>query len=95
MIGTLVPFVAMVAAVRHIPASRAAVVATLEPVLAAVLAYFIHDQALAADQIAGGLVIVAAVVWIQTQRISYEDESAPQQTSKRSRRARTLEASGR
>ena len=52
--GTLVPFILMVAALRHIAAPRAAVVATLEPVLAAVFAWLIHDEALAAVQIAGG-----------------------------------------
>ena len=40
--GTLVPFILMVAALRHIAAPRAAVVATLEPVLAAVFAWVIH-----------------------------------------------------
>ena len=42
--GTLVPFILMVAALRHIAAPRAAVVATLEPVLAAVFAWLIHDR---------------------------------------------------
>ena len=45
-------FILMVAALRHIAAPRAAVVATLEPVLAAVFAWLIHDEALAAVQIA-------------------------------------------
>jgi drug/metabolite transporter (DMT)-like permease len=81
VIGTLLPFLCMVAAVRHIPSPRAAVVATLEPVLAAVIAYFVHDQALAPAQIAGGLVVVAAVVWVQLQRVSVAAESAPERRS--------------
>ena len=36
VIGTLLPFICVVAALRHLPAPRAAVAATLEPVLAAV-----------------------------------------------------------
>ncbi|MDQ4041462.1 MAG: EamA family transporter [Actinomycetota bacterium] len=83
VIGTLVPFVLMVTAVRHIPAPRAAVVATLEPVLAAGFAWAIHDEALSPAQIAGGLLVVAAVVWVQMQRISHELEAAPGQTSKK------------
>ena len=47
VIGTLLPFICMVAALRHVPAPRAGVVATLEPVLAAVFAWVIHDEALA------------------------------------------------
>ena len=78
VIGTLLPFLCMVAAVRHIPAPRAAVVATLEPVLAAVIAYFVHGEALAPAQIAGGLVVVAAIIWVQLQRVSIAAESAPE-----------------
>jgi drug/metabolite transporter (DMT)-like permease len=77
VIGTLLPFMCMVAAVRHIPASRAAVVATLEPVLAAVFAWIIHDEALAAVQVAGGVAVIAAVVWVQTRSPDLEAELAP------------------
>ena len=85
VIGTLAPFVLMVSAVRHIPASRAAVVATLEPVLATVFAWVIHDEALSTAQVAGGLLVVAAVTWVQLQHVSLDEESAPEQTSKRDR----------
>jgi drug/metabolite transporter (DMT)-like permease len=77
MVGTLLPFLCMVAALRHIPAPRAAVVATLEPVLAGVFAWFLHDQALAAVQVAGGLMVVAAVLWVQSRRADLEQEVAP------------------
>jgi drug/metabolite transporter (DMT)-like permease len=87
VVGTLLPFMAMVAAVRHIPASRAAVVATLEPVLAALFAWAIHGEGLSPVQIVGGLLVVAAVVWIQLQRADGDEESAPEQASRRRRRA--------
>lgn len=77
LVGTLLPFICMVAALRHIPAPRAAVVATLEPVLAAVFAYLIHDEALAAVQVAGGVVVLAAVVWVQSHRPDHDAEAAP------------------
>ncbi|HYY22975.1 MAG TPA: EamA family transporter [Thermoleophilaceae bacterium] len=77
VVGTLLPFICMVAALRHIPAPRAAVVATLEPVLAAVFAEFLHDERLAAVQIAGGLAVVAAVLWVQARRPDLEAELAP------------------
>jgi drug/metabolite transporter (DMT)-like permease len=67
----------MITAVRHLPASRAAVVATLEPVLGAVLAWPILGQALSPVQIAGGLVVVGAIVWVQAQRPLREEEVAP------------------
>jgi drug/metabolite transporter (DMT)-like permease len=75
--GTLIPFACMVAAVRHVPAHRAAVVATLEPVLGAVLAWPIHDQVLSPAQIAGGVVALGAIIWVQSQRPSLEAELAP------------------
>jgi drug/metabolite transporter (DMT)-like permease len=77
VVGTLLPFICMVAALRHIPAPRAAVVATLEPVLAAVFAYFIHDESLAAVQVAGGVAVLAAVIWVQARRPDLEAELAP------------------
>jgi drug/metabolite transporter (DMT)-like permease len=77
VVGTLLPFICMVAALRHIPAPRAAVVATLEPVLAAVFAEFLHDERLAAVQIVGGVAVVAAVVWVQAKRPDLEAELAP------------------
>jgi DME family drug/metabolite transporter len=77
VVGTLLPFICMVAALRHIPAPRAAVVATLEPVLAAVFAYFMHDESLAAVQVAGGAAVLAAVIWVQARRPDLEAELAP------------------
>jgi drug/metabolite transporter (DMT)-like permease len=77
VVGTLLPFVAMVAALRLIPASRAGVVATLEPVLGAAFAWVLLDESLAAVQVAGGLLVVAAVVWVQANRPDLEAEAAP------------------
>jgi drug/metabolite transporter (DMT)-like permease len=77
VVGTLLPFICMVAALRHVPAPRAAVVATLEPVLAGVFAWILHDEGLAAVQIAGGAMVVVAVAWVQTRRPDLEAELAP------------------
>lgn len=77
VIGTLLPFTLMVAALRHLPAPRAAVVSTLEPVLAAVFAYLFHGEALAAVQIGGGVIVLAGVLWVQMRAVDLEAESAP------------------
>jgi drug/metabolite transporter (DMT)-like permease len=76
-IGTLIPFMCMATALRLIPAPRAAVVATLEPALAAVFAWIFHGEVLAAPQLAGGAVVLAAVVWVQSHRPDIAAESAP------------------
>jgi drug/metabolite transporter (DMT)-like permease len=77
VVGTLLPFICMVAALRHIPAPRAAIVATLEPVLATVFAWFMHDEVLSAVQVAGGAAVLAAVLWVQSRRPDLEAELAP------------------
>jgi len=75
VIGTLLPYGCLVAAVRHVPAARAGVVATLEPVLSALFAFLLHDEGLAAVQIVGGAIVLAAVVWVQNQRPDLAAES--------------------
>jgi drug/metabolite transporter (DMT)-like permease len=77
VIGTLVPFTMMVSALRHIPAPRAAVVSTLEPVLGAGFAYLLHGEALAPPQLVGGAAVLVAVVWVQARRGDLEAELAP------------------
>jgi drug/metabolite transporter (DMT)-like permease len=77
VIGTLAPFLLNVTALRHLPAARVGVVATLEPVLATLVAWAIHDEALNAVQIAGGLLVVAAVAWVQSHPPSPEVEAVP------------------
>lgn len=77
VVGTLVPFICIVASLRHIPAPRAAVVATLEPALAGVFAWILLGEELAAVQIAGGAVVLTAVAWVQSRRPDLEAEGAP------------------
>ncbi|MEA2443523.1 MAG: hypothetical protein QOJ12_815 [Thermoleophilales bacterium] len=77
LVGTLIPFMLMVSALRHIPAPRAAIVATLEPALGAAFEWLIHGRELASVQIAGGVAVLAAVLWVQTQRPDLEQESVP------------------
>ena len=80
VIGTLVPFTLMVSALRHIPAPRAAVVSTLEPVLAAGFAYLLLGEALAPPQLVGGAAVLVAVVWVQSRRGDLEAELAPERS---------------
>jgi drug/metabolite transporter (DMT)-like permease len=46
-------------------------------VLAGLFAWFLHDQELAPVQIAGALMIVSAVLWVQSRRPDLEAEMAP------------------
>jgi drug/metabolite transporter (DMT)-like permease len=68
LLGTAVPFILMITALRHIPATRATVVAMLEPVLAALVAYAWLGEEISGGQIAGGLLVLTAIVLAQTAR---------------------------
>ena len=66
--GTIVPFFLIVGALQHLPASRVAIVAMIEPVLGAVVAYAWLDETLGAQQLVGGAIVLAGIVLAQTAR---------------------------
>lgn len=65
LIGTLVPFLLYIWAVERIRAERAVIAATLEPLFAGIVAWLWLGQVLSVLQIAGGVLILGAVVWLQ------------------------------
>jgi drug/metabolite transporter (DMT)-like permease len=68
VLGTIVPFILLITALHYIPATRATVVAMIEPVLAAVVAYAWLGEEIGALQIFGGLLVLAGIVLAQTAR---------------------------
>ncbi len=68
VLGTVVPFIFLVSALHHVPATRVTIVAMLEPVLAAIFAWIWLGEELAGVQIAGGLIVLAGVLLAQTAR---------------------------
>lgn len=83
LLGTVVPFVLFVSALHHVPATRVTIVAMLEPVLAALIAWAWLEEELGAVQIVGGLVVLAGVVLAQTARAA--DGQKPPETATMSR----------
>jgi drug/metabolite transporter (DMT)-like permease len=67
-LGTIVPFHLLVGALRHVGATRAGLIATLEPVVAAVVAYGWLGESLGAAQLVGGAVVLVAIVLAQSAR---------------------------
>jgi drug/metabolite transporter (DMT)-like permease len=63
-----VPFILLITALHYIPATRATVVAMIEPVLAAVVAYAWLGEEIGSLQIFGGLLVLAGIVLAQTAR---------------------------
>jgi drug/metabolite transporter (DMT)-like permease len=61
LLGTVAPFLLVIGALRHVPATRAGIVGTLEPVLASLIAWLWLGQVLAPVQVVGGAVVLVAV----------------------------------
>jgi drug/metabolite transporter (DMT)-like permease len=68
VLGTVVPFALVVGALRHLSATRAGIVAMLEPVVATVVAYAWLGESLSPVQVVGGLVVLAAILLAQSAR---------------------------
>lgn len=66
--GTVVPFLLLVGALRHVSATRAAIIAMLEPVAGALIAYLWLSESLDPGQLVGGGIVLAAVFLAQTAR---------------------------
>ena len=68
IVATVIPFGLTLAAVRLIPAARVGLTATIEPVIAALVAWLVLGEYLAPAQIAGGAVVVIAILVAQSLR---------------------------
>jgi drug/metabolite transporter (DMT)-like permease len=68
VLGTIVPFILMVGALHYISATRATVVAMVEPVLAGVVAYAWLGEEIGGVQILGAMLVLAGIVLAQTAR---------------------------
>jgi drug/metabolite transporter (DMT)-like permease len=68
VIGTLVPFGLFLAAVRRLDATRAAILATVEPVTAALVGWVWLGEQLDAWQLVGGLLVLVGVTVVQLKR---------------------------
>jgi drug/metabolite transporter (DMT)-like permease len=66
--GTIVPFFLLVSALRHLSASRVAIVAMLEPVAGALVAWAWLSESLDRLQLTGAAVVLAAIALAQTAR---------------------------
>ncbi|MGH3138044.1 MAG: DMT family transporter [Gaiellaceae bacterium] len=68
VIGTMVTFSLLTGALRHISATRASIVATLEPVIATVIAWIWLGETFGATQLVGGAIVLAGIFLAQSAR---------------------------
>ncbi len=68
IIGTMVTFSLLTGSLRHIGATRASIVATLEPVIATVVAWAWLGESFGVTQLVGGAVVIAGILLAQSAR---------------------------
>lgn len=68
LLGTIAPFLLIVGALRHIPATRAGILAMIEPVVASAVAFAWLDETLGAMQLAGGAIVLTGIALAQSAR---------------------------
>ncbi|HEV7134567.1 MAG TPA: EamA family transporter [Gaiellaceae bacterium] len=68
VLGSIVPFSLIVAALRHVSATRVGIAAMLEPVVATIVAWAWLRETLSPVQLAGAAVVLAAILLAQTAR---------------------------
>ncbi len=65
-LGTVVPFGLFISGLKYLPPTQASIVSMLEPVVAAVAAYFLVGEVLLPPQLLGGALVVAGVLLVET-----------------------------
>jgi drug/metabolite transporter (DMT)-like permease len=68
VLGTIIPFFLLVSALRHLSATRVAIIAMVEPVVATIVAWVWLGESLSAFQLTGAAIVLAAIVLAQTAR---------------------------
>lgn len=68
VLGTIAPFSLIVAALRHVTATRVGVLAMLEPVVATAVAWLWLQESLAPVQVAGAAVVLTGILLAQTAK---------------------------
>ena len=66
--GTMITFLLVAAALRHISATRVGIIAMLEPVAASVVAFLWLGESFGTAQLIGGAIVLAAILIAQTSR---------------------------
>jgi drug/metabolite transporter (DMT)-like permease len=68
VLGTLIPFLLSLYALRHLSATQAGVTATAEPLLAAIVGWMWLGQTLSSAQLVGGALVLGGIALAQSAR---------------------------
>jgi drug/metabolite transporter (DMT)-like permease len=73
----VLPIVTFVLGMKHVGASTASIVSTVEPVVTVALAVALFGEGLGPLQLLGGALVLAAVVALQSRGVSVRPRVAP------------------
>jgi len=76
VVGTIIPFGLFFVGISYIRSTRASITATLEPISAGFMAFFLLGESMELFQVFGGGLVIGAIVLLQVQR--EQDEMAPE-----------------
>ena len=68
LVGTIFPFGLFFVGINYIRSTRASITATLEPISAGFMAFFLLGECMELLQILGGGLVIGAIVLLQVQR---------------------------
>ncbi len=68
VMGTIIPFGLYFIGINHIRSTRASITATLEPIAAAFMAFFLLGEIPGHLQVLGGIMVISAIVLLQLQK---------------------------
>ena len=74
--GTVFPYLLFMRAMKHLSASHTGIISTLEPVVAAVIAWIFLQENLTGLQLCGGLCVLLAIVILQKNTSNAEFQAA-------------------
>ncbi|WP_159079515.1 DMT family transporter [Plantactinospora sp. BC1] len=79
LLGSILPFLLVAGALRHLPATSVGILGMIEPVIAATVAWIAlgAGEALNAAQLGGGLLVLAGVALAETARIAASPVDIP------------------
>jgi drug/metabolite transporter (DMT)-like permease len=82
VMGTVVPFLLSFSSLMFLDAKSAIIIASLEPVLASIIAFVLLGEVLTTAQMIGGVIVLVGVVLAETARLNPADiqTGAPQPT---------------
>jgi drug/metabolite transporter (DMT)-like permease/prolyl-tRNA editing enzyme YbaK/EbsC (Cys-tRNA(Pro) deacylase) len=83
--GSIVPYLLLAGAMRHLPATSVGIIGMVEPVVASTVAWLTLHEQLNAGQLGGGALILAGVALAETARVApqnkktLQDKKTPQE----------------